>query len=53
MGYGVLQLIVGISVFVVRPIGIWGVLVVLAAWFGGFGFVSFFVRKKLSADFAD
>ncbi|MBU0734725.1 MAG: UDP-N-acetylmuramyl pentapeptide phosphotransferase [Proteobacteria bacterium] len=48
VGYGVFQLIVGVSVMVVRPVGIWGVLAVLAAWFGGFAGVSFYFRRKLA-----
>ena len=47
VGYGLLQSLVGVSVLVVRPIGVLGVLVLLAVWFGGFVWVSFVVRKSL------
>ena len=53
MGYGLLQLVVGVSVLVVRPVGIVGVMLLLAGWFGGFAGVSFVVRRGLSADYAD
>ncbi|MBW2596286.1 MAG: hypothetical protein JRC93_09995 [Deltaproteobacteria bacterium] len=49
-GYGVFQLIVGVSVLVVRPIGTLGVVVLLAAWFGGFAGMSFYLRRKLATD---
>ncbi len=48
MGYGLLQLLVGASVLVVRPIGVLGVLVLLAVWFGGFVWVSCVVRRSLA-----
>ena len=46
-GYGLFQLAVGVSVLAVRPVGIWGVLVLLAALFGGFAGVSFYFRRRL------
>lgn len=46
-GYGLLQLLVGVSVLVVRPVGVFGVLVLMAVWFGGFVWVSFVVRRSL------
>jgi hypothetical protein len=39
---------VGLSVLVVRPIGIWWVVVLLGVWFGAFGYVSFLVRRGLA-----
>ncbi len=48
VGYGVLQLIVGMSVMVMRPVGIWGVLLLLGGWFGGFAMISSIVRRRLS-----
>ena len=47
MGFGLSQLVVGVSVLVVRPIGVLGVLSLLAVWFGGFVWVSCVVRKSL------
>ena len=47
VGYGMLQLLVGVSVLVVRPIGVLAVLSLLAIWFGGFVWVSFGVRRSL------
>ena len=47
VGYGFLQLIVGVSVLVVRPQGIVVVLSLLAVWFGGFVWVSCVVRRSL------
>lgn len=46
-GYGLFQLAVGVSVLAVKPVGIWGVLVLLAALFGGFAGVSFYFRRRL------
>jgi len=48
VGYGLVQLIVGVSVLAVRPVGILGVLLLLGGWFGGFARVSFVVRRSLS-----
>ncbi len=47
VGYGILQLFVGVSVLVVRPIGVLAVLSLFAVWFGGFVWVSFVVRRNL------
>lgn len=47
VGYGMLQLLVGVSVLVVKPIGVLGLLVLLAVWFGGFVWVSCVVRRSL------
>ncbi len=47
VGYGMLQLLVGVSVLVVRPIGVLVVLSLLAVWFGGFVWLSFAVRRSL------
>ncbi len=50
VGYGILQLLVGVSVLVVRQVGILGNVVLLGAWFGGFVWVSFYFRRKLATD---
>ncbi len=47
VGYGVLQLIIGLSVLAIRPLGIVAVLFLLGAYFGGFTLVSFRFRKRL------
>ena len=47
-GYGIFQLVVGLTVLVARPHGIIMVLSLLFAYFAAFIFVSFSVRKNLS-----
>jgi Fuc2NAc and GlcNAc transferase len=47
ISYGLVQLIVGISVLIVKPFGIIMVLMLLAAYFGGFVVLSFRFRKRL------
>ena len=47
-GYGLLQLIVGISVLLLKPIGLLVIFLILAAYFAGFLLLSFIVRKKLA-----
>jgi len=47
MGYGLLQLLVGVCVLVVKPIGVLGVLVLLALLFGGFVWIGAVVRRSL------
>jgi UDP-N-acetylmuramyl pentapeptide phosphotransferase/UDP-N-acetylglucosamine-1-phosphate transferase len=47
VGYGVLQLVVGVSVLLIKSHGVLAVVVLLAGWFGGFAGVSFYFRKRL------
>jgi len=47
-GYGVFQLIVGLSVLFMRPLGIFPIIVVLLAWSGGFILLTNGIRKKLN-----
>ena len=46
-GYGLLQLAVGTSVLLLKPMGLLVILLILAAYFAGFSFVSFVIRRKL------
>jgi len=48
VGYGLGQLLVGITVFFVRPFGTMIVLLLLAAYLGGFIVISSVVRKNLT-----
>ena len=48
IGYGVFQLLVGLTVLLVRPHGMLMVLSLLFAYFTAFIFVSFSVRKRLA-----
>ena len=47
LGYGLLQLIVGVSVLIVKPFGGMTVLLLIAVYFSGFVMVSSVVRSKL------
>ena len=58
VGYGLLQLIVGVSVIFVRGYGVFIVLSMLAIYFAGFALAGYFVRSAVaaglrSADYAD
>lgn len=46
VGYGAFQLIVGISVLLVRPFGILAVLVLLSIFFSGFIWATYHVRTR-------
>ncbi|MEA3417260.1 MAG: hypothetical protein U9R02_14135, partial [Thermodesulfobacteriota bacterium] len=46
--YGLLQLVVGVSVLIVKPFGSIMVLSLLAVYFGAFIVVSSAIRKKLT-----
>jgi len=48
VGYGLIQLIVGLGVLGVRPFGIPAVIVLLVFCFAAFASVSFLVRKNLT-----
>ena len=48
VGYGILQLVVGLSVLTLRAFGIWHVLFLLAAYFCGFIWLSYFVRLRVT-----
>lgn len=47
--YGVLQLIIGLSVLAIRPLGIVAILFLLGAYFGGFTLVSYNTRLKVDS----
>ncbi len=49
VGYGLLQLIVGVSVLVVKPVGIVVVMLLLAGWFGVFILLTFRFSKRIRA----
>jgi hypothetical protein len=48
VGYGVLQLVVGLTVLMAKPHGLLVVLSLLFAYFAAFTFVSFSIRRKLA-----
>jgi len=45
-GYGLFQLIVGLSILLVRPYGILAVLILLFAFFTGFILANYIIRAK-------
>ena len=47
-GYGIFQLIVGLSVLAAKSYGIWVVLCLLAAYLCGFIWLSYFVRLRVT-----
>jgi Fuc2NAc and GlcNAc transferase len=47
-GYGIFQLIVGLSVLVLKPFGIWVVLCLLTAYLCGFVWLNYFVRLRVT-----
>ena len=47
VGYGLLQLFIGISILILRPLGIFVVLSVLILYFTGFMCISYLVRKRV------
>ena len=47
VGYGILQLVVGLSILLVRPLGIFAVIILLVIFFGGFIWANYFVRTKI------
>jgi len=49
VGYGLVQLIIGASILIIRPLGIFAVLSILIIYFAGFAWVSYFVRRKIRA----
>lgn len=49
VGYGLLQLVVGVTVLLLKPFGILIVLLILAAYLGGFILVTFRFRKRIKA----
>ena len=51
LGYGLLQLLVGLTVLLLRPLGVITILALLAVWFGGFIVVSSIVRKRVAISF--
>lgn len=46
VGYGIMQVLVGVSVLLARPIGLLAVLGVLAGWFGFFVTCGYYVRAS-------
>lgn len=49
VGYGLLQIIIGLSVLAIRPFGIAAVLFLLGPYFGGFTLVSYNIRMKVDS----
>ena len=47
IGYGLLQLVVGISVLLLKSMGLLVIFFILAAYFAGFSLLGFVVRRKL------
>jgi len=48
LGYGLLQLVVGVTVLLLKPFGGIMILPILMAYFVGFTIVSYFIRKNLT-----
>ena len=49
-GYGLFQLLVGLSVLLCKPLGVAALLAVLATWFGLFVMGSYYVRRQKTED---
>ena len=49
VGYGIVQLVVGVTVLMLKPFGSIMILCILMTYFAGFTMVSFFIRKNLAA----
>ena len=47
VGYGIFQAVVGLSVLVVKPLGLFAVILFLALWFSAFFIFSSFVRRTI------
>jgi hypothetical protein len=47
VGYGTLQLVVGLCILLVRPLGILPVITLLVIFFGGFVWVNYVVRGRI------
>ena len=47
VGYGLVQLIIGASILIIRPLGIFVVFSTIIIYFAGFAWVSYFVRRKI------
>ena len=47
VGYGLLQLFVGVSILLLKPMGLLVILLLLVAYFSGFSLLSFVVRRKM------
>jgi len=48
LGYGLLQLVVGVTVLLLKPFGSIMILSILTAYFAGFTMASYFIRKNLA-----
>jgi len=48
VGYGILQFIVGASILLVKPLGIFAVLILLTVFFSGFIWVNYIVRTRIA-----
>lgn len=48
VSYGLLQLLVGINILLLKSMGLLVILLLLALYFAGFSFLSFVVRRKLA-----
>ena len=53
LGYGLLQLFIGIVVILMKPFGILVIIILLTAFMGAFAWLNYIVRLKISTDYAD
>jgi len=51
VGYGMLQLVVGVTVLLLKPFGGIMILPILMTYFAGFVMVSYFIRVRISRSF--
>ena len=51
VGYGIFQLIVGLSILLARPFGILTILVLLIIFFSGFVWANYFIRTRIVRSF--
>ena len=49
VGYGILQLLVGLSVIALKPFGLLAILILLAIFFSGFIWATYHVRRSIAA----
>jgi len=48
MGYGLLQLFIGIAVILVKPLGVFAIILLLVAFMGAFAWLNYFVRTRIA-----
>ena len=49
VGYGLLQLLIGANILIIKHLGIFAVLSILIIYFASFAWVSYFIRRKTRA----